>query len=400
MPVFIYEGKSLDGSVTKGIMEAEDKEEVKESLRNKGVFPTSIRENNKGANLEFSIKKGIPFEHLAIFCRQFYFALAAGVPMMRSIAMIKDQIQHKKLKNILEDVYEEVQKGSELSEIFRKHKDIPFMLTAMVEVGEATGNLDQIMGEMADYYDKQHRQKKKIDAALTYPKFLLVFAICIVLGLVSFVVPTFVESILSAGQELPLPTQIIINISAFVTQNFLLLIFIVIALFIVKKVFIDTNYAIQYQIDKFLVKDKRLGKITQQIFTARFARTFGMLVKGGMNIIESLSIAANAVDNKFIKKSIDECVTLISTGARIGDTLESKKIFPLMLTQMIKVGEDTGSLDNILKKTAEYYEIEADFAIQKLTSLIEPIMIVFLAFIVGFVVISIAMPMFQVMGTV
>ena len=400
MPVFVYEGKSLDGSVAKGVMEAEDKEEVKESLRNKGIFPTSIRENSKGATLEFSIKKGIPFENLAIFCRQFYFALSAGVPMMRSIAMIKDQIEHKKLKSILEDVYEEVQKGSALSEIFRRHKDIPFMLTAMVEVGEATGNLDQIMGEMADYYDKQHRQKKKIDAALTYPKFLLVFAICIVLCLVSFVVPTFVESILSAGQELPLPTQIIINISAFITQNFLLLVFIVIALFIVKKVFIDTNYAIQYQIDKFLVTDKRLGKITQQIFTARFARTFGMLVKGGMNIIESLSIAANAVDNKFIKKSIDECITLISTGARIGDTLETKKIFPLMLTQMMKVGEDTGSLDDILKKTAEYYEIEADFALQKLTALIEPVMIVFLAIVVGFVVISIAMPMFQVMGAV
>ena len=400
MPVFIYEGKSLDGSVTKGIMEAEDKEDVKEALRNKGIFPTSIRENNKGATLEFNIKKGIPFQHLAIFCRQFYFALAAGVPMMRSIAMIKDQIENKKLKKILENVYEEVQKGSELSEIFSKHKDIPFMFTAMVEVGEATGNLDQIMGEMADYYDKQHRQKKKIDAALTYPKFLLVFAIGIVLGLVTFVVPTFVEGILSSGQELPIPTQIIINISAFVTENFLLLIFIVIALFIVKKIFIDTNYAIQYQIDKFLIKDKHLGKITQQIFTARFSRTFGMLIKGGMNIIESLSISANAVDNKFIKKSIDECVTLISTGARIGDTLESKKIFPLMLTQMIKVGEDTGSLDNILNKSAEYYEIEADFAIQKLTSLIEPIMIVFLAFIVGFVVISIAMPMFQVMGTV
>ena len=400
MPVFIYEGKSLDGSVTKGIMEAEDKEDVKEALRNKGIFPTSIRENNKGATLEFNIKKGIPFQHLAIFCRQFYFALAAGVPMMRSIAMIKDQIENKKLKKILENVYEEVQKGSELSEIFSKHKDIPFMFTAMVEVGEATGSLDQIMGEMADYYDKQHRQKKKIDAALTYPKFLLVFAICIVLGLVTFVVPTFVEGILSSGQELPIPTQIIINISAFVTENFLLLIFIVITLFIVKKLFIDTNYFIQYQIDKFLVKDKHIGKITQQIFTARFSRTFGMLIKGGMNIIESLSISANAVDNKFIKKSIDECVTLISTGARIGDTLESKKIFPLMLTQMIKVGEDTGSLDNILNKTAEYYEIEADFAIQKLTSLIEPIMIVFLAFIVGFVVISIAMPMFQVMGTV
>lgn len=400
MPVFLYEGKSLDGSTVKGMIDLETKDDVKEMLRNKGIFPTSVRENNKGATLEFSMKKGIPFEHLAILCRQFYFTLSAGVPMLRSIAMIKDQIEHKKLKKILDNVFEEVQKGSALSEVFHKHKDIPFMLTAMVEVGEATGNLDQIMEEMADYYDKQHRQKKKIDAALTYPKFLLVFAVCIVMGLVSFVVPTFVDSILSAGQELPLPTKIVIAISEFITSNFILLILIVIGLILIKKLFIDTNYAIQYQIHKFLVKDKHLGKITQQIFTARFARTFAMLVKGGMNIIESLTISGNAVDNKFIKEAVDESTRLISTGAGIGDTLENKKVFPLMLTQMMKVGEDTGSLDNILIKTAEYYEIESDFALQKLTSLIEPIMIVFLAIIVGFVVISIAMPMFQVMGAV
>ena len=274
------------------------------------------------------------------------------------------------------------------------------MLTEMVEFGEATGSIDTVMEEMADYYDKQHRQKKKIDAALTYPKFLLGFAICIVIGLVSFVVPTFVETILSAGQELPVPTKIIIAISDFINSNFLWIVLIVIGLILVKKFFIDTNYAIQYKIDKFLVTDKHLGKITSQIFTARFARTFGMLVKGGMSIIDSLAISGNAVDNKFIKESIDESNKLISTGAGIGDTLESKKIFPTMLTQMIKVGEDTGSLDDILKKTSEYYEIEAEFAIQKLTSLIEPIMIVVLAFIVGFVVISIAMPMFQVMGAV
>ena len=381
MPVFLYEGKSLDGSTVKGMIDLETQDDVKEMLRSKGIFPISVRENNKGATLEFNIKKGIPFDHLAILCRQFYFTLSAGVPMLRAIGMIKDQIEHKRLRKILDNVHEEVQKGSALSEVFRKHKDIPFMLTAMVEVGEATGNIDQVMEEMADYYDKQHRQKKKIDAALTYPKFLLVFAICIVMGLVSFVVPTFVDSILSAGQELPMPTRIVIAISDFINSNFLLLVLMVIAIIVVKKLFIDTNYPIQYQIDKFLVTDKYLGKITQQIFTARFARTFAMLVKGGMNII-------------------DESTKLITTGAGIGDTLESRRIFPKMLTQMMKVGEDTGSLDDILKKTAEYYEIEADFALQKLTALIEPIMIVFLAIIVGFVVISIAMPMFQVMGAV
>lgn len=400
MPIFLYEGKSLDGSKVKGMVELETKDDVKYMLKEKGIFPTSIMENNKGATLEFSLKKGVPFENLAILCRQLHFTLSAGVPMVRAISMVKDQIQHKKLKKILENVFEEVQKGSSLSEVFHKHNDIPFMLTAMIEVGEATGSIDKVMEEMADYYDKQHRQKKKIDAALTYPKFLLIFAICIVIGLVSFVVPTFVETILSAGQELPVPTQIVIAISDFISSNLLMLVFFVIVLIAVKKFFIDTNYAIQYKIDKFMVTDKYLGKITQQIFTARFARTFAMLVKSGMGVIESLAIAGNAVDNKFIKKSIDEAAKSISTGARIGETLEVKKIFPLMLTQMMKVGEDTGNLDGILIKTAEYYEIEAEFALQKLTALIEPVMIIFLAVIVGFVVISIAMPMFQVMGAV
>ena len=172
MPVFLYEGKYVNGSSVKGMMEHETVEDVKDTLRSKGIYPTSVVENNKGATIEFSMKKGIPFENLAILCRQFYFTLSAGVPMLRSIAMIKDQIEHKKLKKILENVFEDVQKGSTLSESFHKHKDIPFMLTAMVEVGEATGNIDMVMEEMSDYYDKQHRQKKKIGAALTYPKFL------------------------------------------------------------------------------------------------------------------------------------------------------------------------------------------------------------------------------------
>lgn len=400
MPVYIYEGKTLNGSVAKGKAEYLNINEARESLRGKGIFINSIKEENASMNIEFNFKKNIPYQDLAIFCRQLHFGLAAGIPMLRAIGMIKDQIEHKNLKSILTNVYEEIQKGSALSEVLGQHKEIPYMLTAMVEVGEATGNIDHIMGEMAEYYDKQHRQKKTIDAALTYPKFLLAFSICIVIGLVTFVVPTFVDSILSAGQELPLPTQVLIAISNFVKNNFLLLTIVVIGLYIIKLTLIDANPKIQYEKDKFLVTNKKLSPITQQIFTARFARTFALLVQGGMSVMDGLEIAGNAVDNRYIKKMIEECNYMIQKGQGIGDSLETRKIFPKMMTQMMKVGEETGSIDDILKKTSEYYEIEAEFAIKKLTALIEPIMIVFLAFIVGFVVISLAMPMFQVMGSV
>lgn len=400
MPIYVYEGKTLNGSVAKGKSEYSNINEARESLRGKGIFINSIKEETAGMNIEFNFKKNIPYQDLAIFCRQLHFGLAAGIPMLRAIGMIKDQIEHKKLKSILTNVYEEIQKGSAFSEVLGQHKEIPYMLTAMVEVGEATGNIDHIMGEMAEYYDKQHRQKKTIDAALTYPKFLLAFSVCIVIGLVSFVVPTFVDSILSAGQELPLPTQALIAISDFVKSNFLLLIVVAFGLYIIKLTLIDTNQKIQYEKDRFLVTNKKLSPITQQIFTARFARTFALLVQGGMSIMNGLEIASNAVDNRYIKKMIEECNFMIQKGQGIGDSLETRKIFPKMMTQMMKVGEETGSIDDILKKTSEYYEIEAEFAIKKLTALIEPVMIVFLAFIVGFVVISLAMPMFQVMGTV
>lgn len=400
MPVFIYEGKMLDGSSSKGKAEVDNKEQLKHMLRSKGIFPISITEESKITNLEFSFSKGIVYKDLSVLCRQMHFALSSGIPMLRTLDMIKKQIENKRLKNILENVYEEVQKGSTLSSTLYSHKEIPYMLSAMVQVGESTGDIDGIMGELADYYDKQHRQKKKIDNALTYPKFLLGFAFLIVTILVAFVVPTFVEGILSAGQEVPLSTQIVINISNFITRNFLLLILIGVFLFIIKKIFIDTNKKVQYEIDKFLVKNNTLASISQQIFTSRFARTFGILVNGGMNVMDSIDIAGNAVDNLFIKESLEECKAMISSGSSIGEALEIKNIFPLMLTQMMKVGEETGSLDRILKKTSEYYEVEADFALQKLTTLIEPIMIIFLAGIVGFVVISMALPMFQIMGAV
>lgn len=398
MPVFLYEGKSLKGSKIKGSVKLNNKDDVRSMLRSRGIFPISIIESTINTNLEFNSKKEIPYNSLAIFCRQFYFALSSGIPMLRSIEIIKEQIEHKKLKSILHNVYDEVQEGSSLSEVFYKYKEIPFLLTAMIEVGESTGNINKVMNQMAEYYDKQHRQRKKINIALTYPKFLLIFTFCIILGLVSFVIPTFVEIILESGQQLPLPTKIIIEISKFINSNFLILTLIIALLFIVKKLLIDNNYTIQYKIDKFIVTNKKLSNITQQILTARFARTFAMLIKGGMSVIEALSISGNSVDNKFIRESIDDAKRYISTGAGIGETLEDKNIFPIMLTQMIKVGEETGSLDGILIKTAQYYEVESDFALQKLMSLIEPSMIVFLAIIVGFVVISILMPMFQIMS--
>lgn len=398
MALYIYQGKKIDGSIIKGKTEVENEEEARILLRNKGIYATSIKEENGTNNLSINFDKKIQYKDLAIFCRQMYFSLNAGITMLRALDMVKEQVENKRLKRILRKTYEDVQKGLSLSEALEKHKEIPYMFCATIRVGESTGAIDEIMGDMSDYYDKQHRQRKKINNALTYPKFLMAFSVLIVLGLVIFVVPTFVEGILSAGETVPLPTQIIISISYFIKQNGILLGMFIIVLLLIKRVFIDKNEIIQFNIDKFLVKDKYIAAISQQIFTSRFARTFGLLVNSGMNVIESLEITGNAVNNRYIKHELELCKRDINSGKSIGDALESRKVFPVMLTQMMKIGEETGSLDNVLKKTSEYYEIEAEFAIEKLTSLVEPAMIIFLAIIVGFVVVSLALPMFQIMG--
>ncbi len=398
MTLYIYQGKKIDGSIIKGKTEVENEEEARILLRNRGIYATSIKEENSINNLSINLDKKIQYKDLAILCRQMYFSLNAGITMLRALDMIKEQVENKRLKRILRKSYEDVQKGLSLSEALEKHKEIPYMFCATIRVGESTGALDDIMGDMSDYYDKQHRQRKKINNALTYPKFLMVFSILIVMGLVIFVVPTFVEGILSAGETVPLPTQIIINISYFVKQNGILLGMVIIVLLLIKRVFIDKNEIIQFNIDKLLVKGKYISAISQQIFTSRFAKTFGLLVNSGMNVIESLEITGNAVNNRYIKHELELCKRDINSGKSIGDALENRKVFPVMLTQMMKIGEETGSLDNVLKKTSEYYEIEAEFAIEKLTALVEPAMIIFLAIIVGFVVVSLVIPMFQIMG--
>lgn len=399
MTVFNYEAKNIDGIVIKGKLEVDTKEELQKNLREKNFFLIKVEEEVAANNLSFDKFREIPFKDLSMFCKELYFTLSAGIPMIRSLEIINGNIENKKLKAVIEELIEEIQKGRNMSDVLKEKDEIPNMFSAMVAVGESTGYLDEIIKDMSIYYDKQHQQKLKIKSALSYPKVLVAFGSLITVGLITFVVPTFVETITSSGGEVPLITRVVIGISDFCRNNFIILAILVMGIIGFKKYILDKNENFIYERDKFLMNSKKLGAITQQVTTARFARTFAILIKGGMGIIESIDIVSESIGNEYTKKLLQESKELVNVGSSIGEALEAKEVFPTLLTQMMKIGEESGNIDSILDQISEFYDSESDFAIKKFTSLIEPVVIIGLALVVGIVIVALVLPMFQSMGS-
>lgn len=399
MTVFNYEAKNIDGIVIKGKLEVDTKEELQKNLREKNFFLIKVEEEVAANNLSFDKFREIPFKDLSMFCKELYFTLSAGIPMIRSLEIINGNIENKKLKAVIEELIEEIQKGRNMSDVLKEKDEIPNMFSAMVAVGESTGYLDEIIKDMSIYYDKQYQQKLKIKSALSYPKVLVAFGSLITVGLITFVVPTFVETITSSGGEVPLITRVVIGISDFCRNNFIILAILVMGIIGFKKYILDKNENFIYERDKFLMNSKKLGAITQQVTTARFARTFAILIKGGMGIIESIDIVSESIGNEYTKKLLQESKELVNVGSSIGEALEAKEVFPTLLTQMMKIGEESGNIDSILDQISEFYDSESDFAIKKFTSLIEPVVIIGLALVVGIVIVALVLPMFQSMGS-
>lgn len=395
MPLYKYEAKNMDGKKLKGKLNIDNEEELRRKLKSKGYFLISYENDESSINLNLNMFYKVSQKDLSILCRELYFSFSSGINILESISIVKNQVENKKLENILENVFKEVEKGKMLSDAFSKFKDIPKLFIDMIKVGEATGRLDEIMKDLADYYDKQYKQERKIKNALIYPKFLITFSILVVAVLVAYVVPIFVENLLSANQKLPIPTRIVIALSNFIKNEMLLILILILGIFLIKRFILDKNKSYIYIKDKLKLKVKVLGTVSRQIMTARFARTFSILFAGGISVIDCMEISANVVENEYAKNKLLRCRDLIDNGSTIGDALATLDIFPKMLVQSIKVGEESGSVDKTLKKASSFYDSEANFALEKITNLIEPVMIIILAFVVGFVVLSLVLPMFS-----
>lgn len=402
MPQYSYEASTKQGAVRKGKMEAADEETVTAALREIGVYPTSIKLYEENTfNIDILQYKKVTLKDIYIFSREFSYIIAAGMGIVRALDILQQQTENPRLKKVLSYVTDRVQKGESLSSAMKNYSEFPDMLVNMIEVGEASGTLDEMMLRMANYYDKEYKQRQKIKQALTYPVLVAIMAVVVVNVLVIKVLPTFTNMSLSNGitkDQLPLPTRIVMAFSDILTGYWYVGLILIGLGFLLTKLFAKNKNNTTF--DKFKLNFPIIGKLYNKIITARFARTFGMLTSYGIPIIQSMEICSEIVGNTFIRDILLSTKGEIEKGASLGETLESRNIFPVMLIQMIKIGEESGTMDSVLSKTAEFYDGEVDTTTVQLTTMIEPLIIAVLGVVVGFIIIAIITPMYQMYNSI
>lgn len=396
MPKFQFKAVNMTGKTLEGIYEAPDQASVIEMIRQKNFYHLEVKELTERKDMkEIELFSKIKSKDLSIFCRQFASILKAGMPLIKCLSMLAEQTEKKSLKGITKDIREEVQKGSSLSQAMSLHnKKLPAILINMIAAGEASGTLDHSLEIMAEHFEKEHKTQQKVKGAMRYPIIVGVVAVIVVVVMLAFVVPTFIGMFESAGAKLPMLTRILIAMSKFVKQYGLLLLGAVIIIFLLFRLFLLQESG-RMAFDRFKFRLPVLGKFLRKTIAVRFARTMSTLLATGVSITEALEITGRVIGNAFAKKGVDEVIEQVKEGKGLYVPIKSLMLFPAMLENMIMMGEETGTLDQMLHNSAEFYEEEVDRATQSLTSMIEPLIIVFMGGLVAFIVFSIALPMFD-----
>ena len=400
MPVYRWEGKTLKGLVKKGEMESTNEGAVRIQLRQQSIIPTKIRSKGKEIHFALPFKKKVKQRAVAVFTRQLATMIDAGLPLVQSLDILSSQQDSKTFKGIIREIREEVEKGSTFAGALRRHPaTFNELYTNLVVAGEEGGILDNILTRLANYIEKAEALKKKVKSALVYPSTIVGVAIIVVIILMVFVIPVFETLFKSAGQTLPLPTLIVLALSKFIKKYVVIVIPGVILLLYLAKKYYQTESG-KALIDRLLLKLPVFGGLLQKVSVARFARTLGTLVSSGVPILDGLSIVSRTAGNRTIETAILNARASIREGETIAEPLSRSGVFPPMVIQMISVGESTGALDSMLGKIAEFYEEEVDVAVANLTSLLEPFLMIFLGVVIGGVVISMYLPIFQMASAV
>lgn len=401
MAIYRYKGVNMAGDTMTGQYEAADKETVIAMLRNNGYYPVSIElQKDKNQGLWFSELRRLPIKDIAVFCRQFATVIQAGIPIVQALRIMQQQVSNKNLKHSLDTVYEEVLKGRTLSESMRQYPTIfPAMLVEMVSVGEASGTLDMSLQRMADTYEKQYKLQQKIGNALVYPAVVSCVALAVLAFMLLYVVPTFVSVFTATGMQLPLPTRVLLGLSNFIHQYAALLLLALIGIAVVFVYYISTENGRRW-FDRLKLTMPALGALNLRVAVSNFAHILSTLLASGIDLSQALHILRNVMKNKVIQGYIDQFIADIEAGRSLADAIEQADMLPVMLSQMTRIGEESGSLDAMLAQTAGFYDMEVENMSARLTSMIEPIIIVVLGMAVGFIVVSIALPMFTMISTV
>jgi type IV pilus assembly protein PilC len=398
MPVYVYSGTNRTGGAVSGEQTAQNKAEVVNLLKRQQIKVTKMSEKGKEFNLP-SFGGGVTPKDLAVFTRQFSVMIDAGLPLVQCLEILAGQQENKIFQKVLTATRGSVEGGTTLSAAMRVHEKVfdPLYVN-LVEAGETGGILDTILQRLASYIEKNVKLKRAVRSALVYPVAVLLVAGGVITLLLWKVVPIFATLFTGLGVDLPLPTRIVIALSNFVGSIFgLLIVVLFFGMSIALKVWYGTPVG-RHTIDAILLKLPLVGILLRKIAVARFTRTLGTLISSGVPILEGLDITARTAGNAVIEKALLHVRKSLEAGKNLADPLKETDVFPGMVTQMIGVGEQTGAMDAMLQKIADFYEEEVDAAVKDLLSALEPAMIVFLGVVVGGIVISMYLPLFTLIG--
>ncbi len=402
MPVYTYRARDRSGKVVTATMEAATEREVAASLRDKGMFVAEIKPPAKGLNMEIKMPAFLDAPNLrdvTLFSRQFATVIAAGLPVVQSLNILQRQADRQGMKDALGKIRTDVETGLPLSDALAKHPRIFNKLYIyLARAGEVSGNLDGILERVATYMEKQQAIRGKVRSAMTYPMVVLVIAIAVTFFLLTGIVPQFAQILDQLGGDLPLITQILVSISDFLRFQWWLLLIIVVATVVGIGFYYRTNNG-RHVIDRILLRLPVLGPLVQKSSIASFSQTFGLLLRSGVNIVEAIDITKGTAGNIIVEDILSETKDAVQRGEQVSVTLTKyPQVFPPLVSSMVAIGEETGAIDAMLEKIAEFYEREVDEAVEGLTAALEPMLIVFLGVIVGFIVAGMFLPMFAIIG--
>jgi type IV pilus assembly protein PilC len=395
MPTYTWQGKTKLGEIKKGEMAAENMAIARLQLRKLDILPVRIQLKRVKSDQKFGFRKKIPRKSIVVFTRQFATMINAGLPLVQCLTILGNQQENAAFSRVINRIRENVESGQSLTESLKKHpKVFDELYTNLVEAGEAGGILDVILNRLSHYIEKTEKLKKKVKGAMVYPAVVTGVSILVTGIILLFVIPVFEKLFREVGQALPVPTQFVIALSRFLGNN---LIFIVLGagafIFLLRR-FYKTDKG-QSLIDDLLLRLPIFGMLLRKVAVAKFTRTFGTMVSSGVPILEAMDIVAKSAGNKVVERAIYKARGSIAEGKTISEPLEESKVFPPMVTQMIGVGEASGELDTMLNKIADFYDDDVDAAVNSLTSMMEPAMMIVLGGIVGGLVISMYLPIFK-----
>ena len=403
MPIYVWKGRTVAGEIQTGELTFDSQEEALAALRKKRIIISSVREKKRDAKFTMpTMGAVVSTRDLAIFTRQFATMINAGLPLVQCLDILSKQTEKENFRQIIGQVMRDVEACTTLAEAMAKKENkkvFDELFVNMVEAGEAGGILDDILSRLATYIEKAEALKRKVKGAMVYPAVVLSVAVLATSFMLIFIIPTFARMFTGFGAELPLPTKIVMGLSSFLRSYWWALIGGLVGGAVALQRYYSTERG-HYQIDALLLKIPVLGEVLRKGAVARFTRTLGTLISSGVPILTGLEITARTAGNRIIQEAIMAARSSIREGETISAPLRQSNVFPPMVVQMISVGEETGALDEMLNRIADFYDSEVDTAVESLTALIEPIMIVLMGSVVGGMVIAMYLPMFKLINVV